>query len=106
MITRYDRFSTYGFIAIQVSLGGLSSATATVEPLKRLSGHTSSVQSVSASPSGTEVLNSSPGTQEAASSIVLNQVLYDGGGPKLTQVVPCVVLTTFVHNLSLVFVLG
>ena len=58
-----NRFSTYGFIAIQVSLSGLSSTTATVEPLKRLSGHTSSVQSVSTSPSGTEVFNSSPDTQ-------------------------------------------
>ena len=42
---------------LQVALNEATSSTVTVKPLKRLKGHTSSVQCVAASPSGSEVLD-------------------------------------------------
>lgn len=43
------------YLMFQVALNEVTSSTTTLKPLKRLKGHTSSVQSVAASPSGNEV---------------------------------------------------
>jgi hypothetical protein len=45
------------FTMLQVALNEATSSTTTLKPLKRLKGHTASVQSVAASPSGSEVID-------------------------------------------------